>query len=216
MDPKKGVAYSFELSLVDSANRPQFKINPTIASGDFLVSQNGGALAPLATTPTVTPAGSTIVTVSLSSAEMNADKVFVQAHDVSGSQWDDVSIFIDNNVRNIDDVAFPTVSGRSLAVDTSGDVAVSSIAPNTITDATILRYRGAVVADLGNTSSSFKTNLGGVTDFYKDMILKFTSGALNGEIKKVTAFTSGTGFVSIFGVFTTTPSGGDNFDLING
>jgi hypothetical protein len=33
-DPKKGVAYTFTASLVDAANRPQLKANPTLAAGD--------------------------------------------------------------------------------------------------------------------------------------------------------------------------------------
>ena len=52
-EPIKGQAYEFFVSLTD-INDPQFFIvNPTIASGDFKLSVDGGAFGNLATLPVV-------------------------------------------------------------------------------------------------------------------------------------------------------------------
>lgn len=216
-DPKKGVAYTFEIGLIDQLNRPNFKTSPTLASGDFKVSIDGSALNNLATLPTVAPVGSRIVEVALSNTEMNGDRILIQAVDAAGSEWDDVLIYIDTNTRNVDDLAYPATSGRSLAVDTSGRVTAGSLANDVITDAAVNRPRGSVVADGGNTALTFKTNLASsINDFYKDMILKFTSGTMSGELKKVAAYDGTTNFITVQGGFTAAPSAADNFDLING
>lgn len=100
MTPKKGVAFDFDLSLVDSANRPQFKASPTIANGDFQISKDGGAFANLATLPVVSPLGSVNVLISLSATEMNADRIVVTAIDAAGSEWDNAVITITTDLVN--------------------------------------------------------------------------------------------------------------------
>jgi hypothetical protein len=76
---------------------------------------------------------------------------------------------------------------------------------------------GSVVSDAGNTVTSFKTNLIQVTaDYWKDVFLTFTSGALFEQTKKVITFDGTTKFITVFGTgFTGTPSGGDQFYLVN-
>lgn len=93
-DPKKNSAYTLRIGLIDVANRPHFKVNPTLAAGDFKVSIDGGALANLATTPVVEPSGSSIVKVSLSASEMNGDGIAIVAKDAAGNEWDDAIIYI--------------------------------------------------------------------------------------------------------------------------
>lgn len=110
-DPKKNVAYTFDLSLVDSANRPQFKVNPTLATGDFKVSIDEGAFANLATLPTVTPAGGRNVKVALSAAEMNGDRITVQAVDAAGAEWDEVLVALAPAVQILDDTALIIPAG---------------------------------------------------------------------------------------------------------
>ena len=92
--PRKNVAYTFYMALVESSTG-SFKVDPTIAAGDFQVSKDGGAFANLTTTPTVEPSGSVSVKVELSADEMNADKVFITAIDASGAEWNDSIQFID-------------------------------------------------------------------------------------------------------------------------
>jgi hypothetical protein len=61
------------------------------------VSKDHGALATLATLPTVAPAGSVLVRVQLSAAEMTANQVDVYAHDPDGV-WEDVLVQIQPTV----------------------------------------------------------------------------------------------------------------------
>lgn len=122
--PKKAVEFIFYVSLVDTANQPDFKSAPTIAAGDFKVSKDGGALANLATLPAVTPAASVMVKVTLSATEMTADNVTVICIDAAGAEWDDLVINIHTAARQIDDLAYPTTSGRSTDVTATGAVGV--------------------------------------------------------------------------------------------
>jgi hypothetical protein len=75
---------------------------------------------------------------------------------------------------------------------------------------------GAVVSDAGNAANTFRTDLAESTnDHWKDCLLLFTSGALAGQVKKVTAYNSTTKFVTVSNPFTGTPAAGDRFVLIN-
>lgn len=87
--PVIGVAYTFFDGLVAQATRPQLRVNPTIASGDFKVSIDGGAFNNLATLPDVFPAGGRSVRFQLSASEMNGQNIIIVASDASGAEWDD-------------------------------------------------------------------------------------------------------------------------------
>lgn len=103
-EPKKNTAYEFYLSLIDSVASPDFRVNPTIAAGDFKVSTDGGDFANLTTLPVVTPAGSISVKISLSAAEMNGDKAVLEINDQAGGEWDPTFVFIDISENTIDDI----------------------------------------------------------------------------------------------------------------
>lgn len=90
--PKKNEDFITYIALTDINISGSFKVNPTIASGDFKVSKDGGALANLATLPSVEPAGSIWVKITLSSTEMNADNVSIQGIDqTSPKEWCDTA-----------------------------------------------------------------------------------------------------------------------------
>lgn len=75
---------------------------------------------------------------------------------------------------------------------------------------------GTVQTDGGNTSQTFKTDRTEATnDFWKDTLLLFTTGALAGQVKKVSAYNGTSKFVTLQSAFTGTPSNGDRFILIN-
>jgi len=95
-EPQRGRAYEFSLSLVSTATG-QLLASPPLAAGDVRVSKDHGALATLATLPTVAPAGSVLVRVQLSAAEMTANQVDVYAHDPDGV-WEDVLVQIQPTV----------------------------------------------------------------------------------------------------------------------
>jgi len=93
--PVKGVAWTGRINLEDMANPGSFKVNPTIAAGDFKTSGDGGALGNLATTPSASPAASAAVLITLSASEMNYDEVVVQAVDQTATkEWADFTLTI--------------------------------------------------------------------------------------------------------------------------
>jgi len=71
----------------------QLLASPPLASGDVRVSKDHGPLTTVVTLPTVAPAGSVLVRVQLSAAEMTANQVDVYAHDPDGV-WEDVLVQI--------------------------------------------------------------------------------------------------------------------------
>jgi hypothetical protein len=108
--PKRNTEYIFYVALTDTANRPDFKANPTIAAGDFQVSTGGGGFGNLGTLPTVTPAGGVAVKITLSNVEMDADQVVLQCIDQAGAEWDDLLVSITPTGNDVDDVKTDTAN----------------------------------------------------------------------------------------------------------
>lgn len=93
--PKRGEDFIIYVALQDMATPGSFKSNPTIASGDWKVSKDGGALANLNTLPSVEPASSIWVKITLSATEMTADTVAVQGIDQTATkEWADYAFCI--------------------------------------------------------------------------------------------------------------------------
>lgn len=93
--PKKNEDFICYVAVEDYANPGNFKTNPTIASGDFAVSKDGGAFANLSTLPTVEPAAGRMIKITLSSTEMNADNVVIRCVDQTApKEWADLIISI--------------------------------------------------------------------------------------------------------------------------
>lgn len=131
--PKKNTAFIMYVGLVSQADTRLIQSNPTIAAGDFKVSIDGAALANLGTLPAVTPGSSRMVKITLSADEMNGDNITVVCADAAGAEWCDQVINIQTSARQIDDLAWPTTSGRSMDVDASGGVEVGSFQTGAIT-----------------------------------------------------------------------------------
>lgn len=137
-DPQQGVAYTFTISLLDAQVGGRIKTSPTIATGDFKRSTDGGALTNLSTLPVETPAGSGLVLVSLTAAEMGSggpgtgSKVTVKWSDPE-LQWTDGMHFLDAPVQTAAS-ALTTV----LAALTAG-VALTSSERNAVADALLDR-----------------------------------------------------------------------------
>lgn len=117
---KVSTQFVFFVSLVSQANTKLMQVNPTIAAGDFKVSIDGGALANLGTLPTVTPAAGSMVKITLSTTEMAGANATVVCSDAAGAEWCDLTINIPTAARQVDDLAYPATSGRSLVVDAAG------------------------------------------------------------------------------------------------
>lgn len=117
-EPVQGTAYNFFIALADALNPAVYIDNPTLAAGDFQISQDGAAYANLATLPTVAPGGSAAVNIALNATEMTADKLTVLARDVAGAEWEEVLIFID----------IPTGNSESTTDLLEGDHVETSVA----------------------------------------------------------------------------------------
>lgn len=105
---KRATAFIMYVGLPSQASPATMQSNPTIASGDFKVSKDGGALANLTNLPAVTPASSKMVQLSLTGTEMTADNVTIVCSDASGSEWSDVLINIHTAAQQFDDLATQT------------------------------------------------------------------------------------------------------------
>lgn len=174
--PKKNTQFIFYTTLRQQANANLFQTNPTIAAGDFKVSTDGAALGNLGTLPVVTPAGSTMVKITLSTSEMNGDNVTVICSDAAGAEWCDLSFNIQTSARQIDDLAYPTTSGRSIDVATTGEVGLdfdnvkAASAPTTLTNITVPTVTTTATATnltnaptAGDFTATMKTSLNAAT-----------------------------------------------------
>jgi hypothetical protein len=76
--------------------------------------------------------------------------------------------------------------------------------------------RSTIAASGSNTALTFLTNLTEVAnDFWKDTLIVFVSGALDGQVKKVSAYNGTTKFITVSTAFTSAPAASDAFLLIN-
>lgn len=100
--PQKGVEYITYVCLTSQANVKVMQSNPTLAAGDVKVSTDDGAVANLATLPSVSPAGSYWVKVTVSAGEMNGGNIKIHFHDAAGDEWCDLSINIPTSGQSLD------------------------------------------------------------------------------------------------------------------
>lgn len=113
-------------ALVSQANTKIFQQSPTLASGDFKTALDGGTSGNLGTLPTNTP-GAAYVKFTLSTSEMNGGNATVMCVDAAGAEWCDLVFNIPTAARQIDDLAFPATSGRSMVVDAAGLVDANTV-----------------------------------------------------------------------------------------
>jgi hypothetical protein len=93
--PVRGEDFVIYVALGSATTSASFQSNPTIASGDFKVSKDGGALTNLTTLPVVEPSGSVLVKIALSATEMTADSVVIVGIDQTATkEWADFILSI--------------------------------------------------------------------------------------------------------------------------
>lgn len=153
------------VSLAPRTATGAWQSNPTLATGDVKISIDGGSLANLGTLPAVTPASSKLVKITLSQAETNGDNLTIIFSDAAGAEWCDLTINLQTVARQIDDLAFPTVSGRGLDVSVGGEAgidwanigspttAVNLSATNIDVDQVVASVSGAVGSVTGSVGS---------------------------------------------------------------
>ncbi len=103
--PKKATSFTFYTGFVNTAARPDFKANPTIASGDFKLSIDNTSGVVLAVNPAVITGATTIVRFNLSGSEMDGDVINVLCVDAAGGEWDDQLITIHTAAFLSDDIS---------------------------------------------------------------------------------------------------------------
>ena len=226
--PKTNVAYTFYVPLIDSATG-DFKANPTIAAGDFKVSTDGGAYANI-TLPTIEPAGSINVKISLSADEMNGTKITIQCIDVAGGEWDDLFIFLDLDDVNVDDIVRSTTPANTLNVSAGGlaDVDIQSLGGSTdAVDAMAALYTGAVirgtvtaVTDAGDFTLT-SANLSGFDNDYNNMWLVFLDNNNQYIMRLITVYVGSSNRVQftgsgLAGPFHQSVNPGDSWMIISG
>lgn len=205
--PKKNEAYQFYTTLVSAADPNTFQVNPTIAAGDFKISKDGGALTNLATLPSVVPAGSRMVQIDLSADEMNADKVMIQGVDAAGGEWQEMVVFIDVPVSNLEsipgDVWDEALSGHNIGGSTGK-------AQRQIKEGTVSAE--SQVNDAAATTTSFITDLTETADdFYTDISIVFIDGALTGQSRSITGYNGTTKTITLDEELTSAPADGVGF-----
>ena len=146
---KKNTEYIFYIGLPSVADGNIFQANPTLAAGDFKVSTGGAALANPATLPSVDPAGSKAVKVTLSASEMNADNIQLICSDAAGGEWKDVIINIQTTTQQIDDLSSSTsITGVNTNVDAAETAILAAVAAlNNLSSAQVESLLTATVAD---------------------------------------------------------------------
>jgi len=76
--------------------------------------------------------------------------------------------------------------------------------------------RSTVSASGSNTALTFLTALTEVaTDYWRDALIVFVSGALAGQVKKISGYNGSTKFITVSSAFTAAPSASDPFIIVN-
>mgnify|MGYP000087068750 CR=1 FL=1 len=111
---KYGTAWTLHGHQLVDQTTGQYKVAPTLASGDFKVEKDGGTAANLTTLPAVAPTGGSSIDISFSAAEMQAKHIVLRLVDASGAEWNDDAIHIftvgDSNAYLPFDLFAPTVA----------------------------------------------------------------------------------------------------------
>ena len=110
---KYGTAWTLHGHQLVDQTTGQYKVAPTLASGDFKVEKDGGTAANLTTLPAVAPTGGSSIDISFSATEMQAKHIVLRLVDASGAEWNDDAIHIftvgDSNAYLPFDLFAPTV-----------------------------------------------------------------------------------------------------------
>jgi hypothetical protein len=174
--PVKNQTYIVYAYLRSRTDPNVFQNNPTLATGDAKVSVDGGALANLATLPTVTPAGGKQIKITLSSSEMNGDNVSVVLSDAAGDEWSDWAITLQTVAagRQFDNLSTLTAAQVNAEADTAladydapthTELTAALAALNNISTAQVYAQAAAALAAYdGPTYAELVSELAGLND----------------------------------------------------
>jgi len=134
---------------------------------DSEVSIDGGTFADCTNEATEIATSSGIYTLALTAAEMNGDRIATITKTTTTGAKTGVNV-IYTSTRQIDDLCFPTVSGRSIDVETTGEVGINlDNVVGTLSDAeiesiTVASVTGSVGSVAGNVDGSVASVTGAV------------------------------------------------------
>lgn len=221
--------------LVDATDGVTPETGVTPSASELQISQNGGSFANFAGTWTEVGAGFYYYTPT--SAELNAQGILLLKLVKTGIRtYPAVVQVVTNDPYNayvvqlqggsIGSGTFATgaITAAALAADAGAEIADAvwdePMAGHTAVGTYGRRLgnwvEGQVVTDAGNNALTFKTNLASTTtDAFKDCLIRFETGALAGQVKKISAYNGTTKFVTVLTAFTAAPANTDQFSLEN-
>src|SRR3989304_77936 len=166
LPPKKNTEFIFYIGLTSQFNTKLFQVNPTLAAGDVKVSLDGGPFNNLATLPVVTPASGTMVKVTLSASEMNADNINITFSDVAGNEWCDLSVNIQTSTNQID--ALSTAAALATVQADTDDLQTKIGTPTGV----------SVAADIADIESKVDDREGRLTTLRAGYLDNLSAGAV--------------------------------------
>lgn len=174
--PLKNTQFIIYVGLNSQANPDTFQTNPTIATGDFKVSVDGGALANITTLPVVTPASSKLVKITLSASEMNGDTIMLVGSDAAGGEWGDIIITIHTTTIQLESLA---TAAALDAVDNFVDTEITDIRnrlPAALVGGRMDSSVGAMATDVITSGSLASSATGEIADAVWDEPLTEPAG----------------------------------------
>jgi hypothetical protein len=217
--PRKNEAYRWSGFMLDTAG---VRITGGLSGLASSISKDNGAFAAGAT-PIEVATNTGYVYLDLTAAQMNADSVAIIISATGGYEilivlYPEEAGDIRVNATQIGG-SVPGSATIGTVTSVTNDVGITQVGADKAWSSaarTLTRPSGAVVDDIANDAVTFETNLTESTnDYWKDVFLKFTSGPLIEQVKKITAYNGTTKFITVSGGFTAEPSAGNTFVLIN-
>ena len=173
--PKKGVAYTFYTALTDQSDTKLLKANPTLASGDCVISKDGGAFANLATLPDAEPDASASIRVQLSADEMDADNIVVKFSDAAGDEWCDQLINIQTDSATIGEIEAQTDDIGAAGAGLTAIPTIASVASVETVQAIGATGLAAIAAAVWDRLTSALTTAGSVGAYVLSKLALLTS-----------------------------------------
>jgi hypothetical protein len=221
--------------LVDATDgiTPETLIVPS--ASELQYSQNGGSFTNFAGTWTEVGAG--VYYYTPTAGEVNqmgilvfklvktgirtyVERVQIVANDPYGTH----SVSLQGGAIASGTFAPGAITATSLAADAGAEIADAVWDETMVGHTTVGTYgrrmgnwiEGQVLTSGSNTALTFFTNLSSVTpDFYKDALIRFETGALAGQVKKISAYNGATKFITVLTAFTSAPANTDQFSIEN-
>src|SRR3990170_1097254 len=201
---KKGAAYRVYLVILDADG----DLVTGAAGLDSEISKDGGTFTDCTNEATEIATSSGMYYLELTATEMNADAVcIIVKTSTSGAKTTPIVIY--TAARDIDDLAFPTTSGRSIGVDANGGVLSG-----------LLRTGTAQAGAAGNIT--LDAGASATDDFYRGHVVVILSGTGVGQARVITESQGGTAYNGATKVATvknnwlTTPDATSVFAILSG